>query len=254
MKNLANILAAMVFFLTLFMCLCVVLAVVAPDTVAQWVPKPTNTPLPTNPPPTLVAVAQVPTNTPLPTKDPLQPTFTPPVIEEILPTATPTRRPTLTPSITSTLPPATPTRTPSATPTLTPSPGPSPTATYTRSPFPFNKSIDSPLYIRNFANTAGCNWMGVAGEVQDLNGGQVAAGQYRIHVYGSGIDARVNAGSATAYGQSGWEQFLLDKPEVRTYNVQLETSSGTAVSQAYQFQTRASCNENLVYIIFQQNR
>ena len=37
------------------------------------------------------------------------------------------------------------------------------TATATFSPFPFTKDLASPQYLQNFANSAGCNWMGVAG-------------------------------------------------------------------------------------------
>ncbi len=217
--------------------------------------SPTSTPLPTAVPPTVAAVAEVPSVTLTPTQDPLLPTFTPAFTETPPPaTATNTRQPTLTPSVTNTFPPPTNTPTPSNTPTLTPSPGPSPTATNTLSPFPFTKSQDSPLYLRNFANSAGCDWLGIAGEVLDTNGNPVTGGQYRVHVWDSGIDERLNTGSATSYGPSGWEQFVFDAPEIRSYNVQLETTNGTAVSQVYRVQTRASCNENLLYFIFIQNR
>jgi hypothetical protein len=95
--------------------------------------------------------------------------------------------------------------------------------------------------------------MGIAGEVLDLNRNPVPAGSYRVHVWGSGIDARLTVGTAPAYSPSGWEQFLFDSPVVRDYNVQLESSSGTAVSQAYSVQSRASCNQNLVRFDFVQN-
>ncbi len=208
--------------------------------------------------PTVAALAIVPTVTPSRTPETaLLPTWTPSGQE---PTATPeptgTRRPTPVPSITPTFPPATPTRTPTPTPTNTPTEtpiGPSPTATNTLSPFPFTRSNDSPFYLRNYANAAGCNWLGIAGEVLDLAGNPVPAGSYRVHIWESGIDNRVVAGSAPSYGSSGWEQFVLDAPAVRTYNLQLESSAGTPVSQVYQVQTRASCEENLLYFLFVQN-
>jgi hypothetical protein len=141
------------------------------------------------PTPTLLAAAVAPptlTSTPIPTDTPdiglLPPTHTP-VSEENTATPVPinTLRPTLTPSITPTFPPPTPTKTPTPTPTDTPTPGPSPTVTSTRSPFPFTKDIVSPQYLQNFANAAGCNWMGIAGEVFDLQGNPVPFGEYRVH-------------------------------------------------------------------------
>ncbi|MGD2048593.1 MAG: hypothetical protein PVH03_03820 [Chloroflexota bacterium] len=33
----------------------------------------------------------------------------------------------------------------------------------------FVKTPTSPAYFRNFANNAGCNWLGIAGEVWDLH-------------------------------------------------------------------------------------
>lgn len=215
-----------------------------------------GTPVPTALPPTLAVAVSVPTLTPTPTDDPrIRPTFTPVSGEiEIAAGPTNTRRPTLTPSATSTIPTRTHTPTPSNTPTNTVTPGPSPTQTFTISPFPFTKSPDSPIYLKNFANGAECNWLGIAGEVLDTNGLPVGSNKYRVHVWDSGIDARVPVGGAPAYGPSGYEQFVFDSPVIRNYNVQLETTGGEAVSQVYRVQTRSSCNENLLYLIFLQNR
>ncbi len=214
------------------------------------------------PTPTLLATAAPPptlTPTPIPTDTPdavasLPPTHTPIPLQET-PTPVPinTLRPTLTPSVTPTFPPPTPTKTPTPTPTDTPTPGPSPTATSTRSPFPFTKDLVSPQYLQNYANAAGCNWMGIAGEVFDLDGNPVPYGQYRVHIWDSGVDQSVPVGDAPAYGPSGYELFLFDAPRVQDHNIQLETNNGTAVSQVYRVQTRASCNQNLVYFVFVQN-
>lgn len=215
--------------------------------------------------PTSAALAEAPTLPPQPTEGPtdtptseltvlLPPTSTP-IPQQASPTPVPinTLRPTLEPSITPTFPPPTPTRTPTPTPTDTPTPGPSPTSTNTRSPFPFTKDDVSPQYLQNFANNAGCNWLGIAGEVIDINGNPVPYGEYRVHVWDSGIDARVTVGDAPAYGPSGYEQFLFDAPRVQDHNIQLETANGTAVSQVYRVQTRASCNQNLLFFVFRQN-
>jgi hypothetical protein len=210
--------------------------------------------------PTRVAKAVVPTLTPSYTPSPtpeveLLPSTSTPVPTQ--PTSTPvpinTLRPTLTPSITPTFPPPTLTRTPTPTKTNTPTPGPTGTATNTRSPFPFTKDTVSPQYLQNFANSAGCNWLGIAGEVFDLNGNPVPTGQYVVHIWDGGIDERATVGGAPSYGPSGYEQFLFDAPRVQDHNIQLETTNGTAVSQVYRVQTRASCNQNLLYFVFIQN-
>lgn len=207
--------------------------------------------------PTLIPAAALPTDTPTPEFPTLAPTWT--NVPE-LPTATPlpltTLRPTVTPSPLPTFPSKTPTPTATptntATPTATPT-GPTPTPSPTRSQFPFTKTDNSPFYLQNQGNGAGCRWLGMAGIVLDLNRNPVPPGSYTVHVWGSGIDTRVAVGSAPAYGPSGWEQFLFDSPVVRDYNVQLESTNGTAVSIAYSVQTHGSCNENLLQIDFVQN-
>lgn len=221
---------------------------------------------PAEPTPTLVAVAALPTLTPTEPVPLLQATWTPLPTErsseaetEVTPTplaVTTTPFPTFTPSNTPFIPTRTPTGTPTNTPTNTPTAtplGPTATPQPTRSAFPFTKTDNSPFYLQNFANNARCDWMGIAGEVLDLNRNPVPAGGYRVHIWGSGIDERVTVGDAPAYSPSGWEQFLFNAPVVRDYNVQLETSNGTAVSQVYGVQTRASCNQNLVRVDFVQN-
>jgi hypothetical protein len=219
--------------------------------------EPLPTLVPTQPPPPTLAEVEVIPDSETSTGDSaveLPPTHTPvPVQDTPTPVPINTLQPTLTPSVTPTFPPPTPTRTPTPTPTDTPTPGPSATATATFSPFPFTKDLTSPQYLQNFANNAGCNWMGIAGEVFDLEGNPVAPGGYVVHIWDSGIDQRAVVGDAPAYGPSGYEQFLFDAPRVQDHSVQLETSNGTAVSQVYRVQTRASCNQNLIWFNFVQN-
>jgi len=216
-----------------------------------------------SPSPTLISVAEVPTiaptGTPVPTDEPTMEIDIPATNTPIPPPDSLTRavlstpRPTMTSTLAPTLPPntATPTNTP--TPTDTATPGPSPTVTNTRSPFPFTKDLTSPQYLQNYANTAGCDWMGVAGIVLDESGNPVPHGEYVVHVWDGGIDLRVVVGDAPAYGPSGYEQFLFNEPRFQENNVQMETRSGTAVSQVYRLQTRTSCNENLIRFDFIQN-
>ena len=255
---LLNLISLMVVVLILLAIAGVVAVVAAPDLVAPvtealGITAAEEEEIP--PTPTSVAVAFVPTSTVTPPgSDDLRPTWTPQApISTAPPTATNTRRPTAEPTITVTFPPATNTPTITPSPTATDTPGPPPTATVTRSPYPFTKSDTSPIYLQNFANNAGCNWLGVAGEVLNLEGNPVGAGQYQVHIWGSGIEARVPVGGAPAYGPSGYEQFVFNAPVIRDYNVQLETSSGSAVSQIYAVQTRASCNHNLLLLNFVQN-
>lgn len=262
MGRLLNVLAAMFFVLAFVAVIGLLVALLVPDLLA-------GTPLAglfergessggvIAEVPTLAPVAIIPTPVPTNTPNLLRPTWTP-IATSIIPTDEPfpTLGPTLTPSLTPIFPTKTPTRTPTPTPTNTPTatpPGPSPTPTATRSEFIFTRSDFSPFYLQNFANNAGCQWMGIAGEVLDLSRKPVAAGTYRVHVWGNGMDERLAVGSAPDYSPSGWEQFLFNSPIVRDYNVQLETTSGTAVSQVYSVQTRASCNENLVKFDFVQN-
>jgi hypothetical protein len=117
----------------------------------------------------------------------------------------------------------------------------------------FVKDAASPTYLMNYANNAGCNWLGIAGEVFDLQGNPVPVNVYRVHVWESGIDQRVAVGGAPVYGPSGYEIFLFDSPRVEDHKLQLETQDGRPVSPIYEDQTRASCNQNLLYFVFIQN-
>lgn len=256
---LLNLLTVLIFVLILAVIAVAVAAFGAPDLLPQLgelvgVELAMGTEEDAGPTPTSVSLASVPTATDVVASGSLAPTWTPNrPLANVPATATNTRRPTPLPSTTPTFPPPTATRTPTSTPTDTATPGPPPTGTNTRAPFPFTKDPRSPEYMQNFANSAGCNWLGIAGQVFDLDGNPVGGGQYRVHIWGSGIDGRPLVGGSTAYGPAGWEQFIFDAPAVRDLNVQLETVNGTAVSQVYQVQTRASCNQNLTLFNFIQN-
>lgn len=258
MNRLANMLTVLILFLAGLTAVVIGITFFAPNLVPNnpLVPLLNPTPLPTDPPPTLLSLAVVPTATETPTPE-LQPTWT--TIPD-LPTATQpptnTPRPTSTPTAIPTFPTRQPsptiTDTPTNTPTSTPL-GPTATPTPTRASAPFTRSDVSPFYLQNQANSAGCDWMGVAGEVLNIDRNPVPVGSYRVHVWGNGLDERVVVGGAPAYSPAGWEQFLFNAPTVRTYNLQLETPSGTPVSEIYTFTTRASCEENLIRFDFVQN-
>jgi len=254
-----NVLTAMFLFLAILAIVAMVGLFFIPDLLTSgplsglFSPRENTGP----PTPTVAVVAVVPSRTPTPTPNQLVATWTP---VSQLPTSTSgptnTPRPTLTPSLVPTFPTKTPTPTQTPTPTNTPTEtpiGPTPTSSPTRSAFPFTKTNNSPFYLQNYANSAGCNWLGIAGEVLDLNRNPVSPGQYRVHVWGDGVDQRPDVGGAPAYSPSGWEQFVSNTPIIRNYNVQLEINNGTAISEVYSVQTRASCNQNLVRLDFVQN-
>ncbi len=193
-------------------------------------PFPPATPFPTVslPTPTNTATPGPPTRTPTPT-----PTITP------IPGPTNTRTPTLTPSVTPTWP-----------PTKTPTPTP---PRVTRSPWPFTYevSLGTPQL--------GCNWTGVGGHVQDLDGNPIQG--YPVHVWGAGIDVVVtsgaDAGLNTRYGhQAAWEQFFDASPKPMEVRVQLHDpyrSDHPPVSEEIVIDFPGYCGAALGYVVFTQN-
>ena len=196
--------------------------------------------LPLNPfpPVQITPVTLVATDTPTPTPGPEDvPTWTP----TTTPTITPTPLPTFTPTVTPTPTEMPPTETPTPTPTITPR--------VTRSPYPFTYEInyDTPYY--------GCNWTGVAGIVQDLDGNNLQG--YPIHIWGGGIDVVVNSGDKQMYGDSGWEQFFNSAPmESRgTFRVQIHSQyePHAPVSEEIVLNFEGYCSTAMAYIVFTKN-
>ena len=169
----------------------------------------------------------------------------------------PTRTPTLTPTITPTPGPTdtpAPTLTPSVTPTWPPTKTPSPTPPrVTRSPWPFTYEL------RLTTPQLGCNWTGVAGQVQDLDGNPLVG--YPVHVWGAGIDRVVTAGADaglnTRYGsEAAWEQFFDGSPKPMEVRVQLHDPYGAdhlPVSDEIIIDMPGYCGAALGYVVFTQN-
>ncbi len=240
------------------------------------------------PSPTTVAVA-VPTALVLPTEtDTYTPTPTHTYTYTFTPTHTPTE--TLTPSITPSLIPSntpiTPTSTltltavptdtivPSATlsetpvpsltitttvqPTLTETPGPTtvnftPQATVPPpSPFPFVVRDNQVIFTTNFANTAGCAWQGIGGQVFGIDGSPLPG--IRVHVFGSGLDLFADSGSNTLYGPSGWEIAVANNITSGTFMIELQTPQGTIISPSQNVTFPSNCSSNLALVNFQQSR
>ncbi len=197
------------------------------------------------------------TTTPLPTNTPtdtLTPTISP------TPSDTPTLTPTVAPSLTITDTPTvspTPSHTPTPLATFTPLPtatptGPTPVPTEAPSPFPFQLRDDSVIFTQNFANTAGCAWQGVGGQVFGLDGNPLSGLQ--IHVFGSDVDMFRQAGENTLYGPAGWEHKVADTINNTTYFVQLHSAQGTIISDRIQVTFPSDCAQNLALIYFVQTR
>jgi len=225
--RLFNVLSLVMLALTLITVLCYILIAVNPY-------MPFN---PFPPPPRQIAVLATNTPTPTPGRTPVA-------------TWTPTNTPTITPTPPATFTP-TPTRTPTPiTPSATPTNTPMPTPRVTRSPWPFTYEItyETPVY--------GCNWLGVAGNVVDIDGNDLSG--YPIHVWGGGIDEVVTSGDNQRYGDAGWEQFFLPYPqELRgVFRVQIHDKNNPnhpPVSQEIVLNFPGFCSQSLARITFTKN-
>ncbi len=198
------------------------------------------------------------TPTPGPTS-PYEATFPPTWTPPGEPTATNTRPPTNTPTETATgtakptiTQTPTITLTPSKTATFTPT-GPTPTPSRTLAPFNYLMQGGRPTYSVNWANTAQCAWLGIAGQAYDL-GGRPVLGLY-VHLEGGGLNVDAPTGSKTAYGPGGYELYLNNQVVNTTdiYKVQLRDSGGKALSDWYTIPTFADCAKNLIIVNFEQN-
>ena len=193
------------------------------------------------PPPTVPALLVLPTASPTALNQ-LPPTWTPTAVQP--PTETPTPRSTNTPTVTATfyvLP----------SPTITPSP----TATKP----PEYRLLGAVQYNRAGPTTGrGCDWMGVGGNVVDLDGNAVQGltvllgGEYETKA----VNKTALSGTNLDYGEGGYEFTIADDPgpSKETLYVQLFTPDGKAVSPQYFFRTYDDCQRNLIRLDFQQSQ
>ena len=175
------------------------------------------------------------------------PTWTPTHTATPTDTPVPTETPTITPT-------ATDTPTPTFTPTATRTPAPPPTATRTHTPTP------SPTpwpYVQhgytymlpNDKNEAGCDWLGVGGQVYDAQG--IPFPGIGVRCWSGGFEGTSLSGGHPEYGPAGWEVYLYDRPRDATWNCQV-MEGGTGVSPVVTFTTTTNngCNLNSVRIDF----
>jgi hypothetical protein len=188
------------------------------------------------PPPTLPPTLGPPTATPTP--------------EIFLPsTWTPTPSDTPTPSPAPTDTPAPPTETPVPTDTT-------PEATPTGPPFSLQSG--SPVLTPNIANDLACDWMGVGGQVFNVDGEPIQG--LGVHLEGTIGELPIKldslTGSATALGPAGYVFNVSDHPiaSVGTLWIQLNDTAGIPLSDKVVLDTSDSCDQNLVLINWKQVR
>lgn len=103
-----------------------------------------------------------------------------------------------------------------------------------------------------------CNWLGAAGQVEDLQGSPAKG--IRVVVGGTLNDSRVDmnslTGTALQYGPSGYEFKLADAPVASSGKlwVQLLDQAGLPLSAKVYFDTVDACDKNLILINFRQVR
>ena len=143
----------------------------------------------------------------------------------------------------------------SPTPTLTNTGTPVPTATQT--PFPLILQSGSPAYIQNFAHMdAGCNWLGIAGQVFDADGKTI--NNLVVNVKGNLGQAKIDEIGLTGipeadiYGPGGYEIKIADKAvdSENTLEIQIFDIQGNSLSSAMPFKTFSDCEKNLIIVNF----
>jgi hypothetical protein len=156
-----------------------------------------------------------------------------------------------------------PTITPSQTPTITLTPTITPTSEYATpvvEEMPFALQIGSPARIQNYIRVdEACNWMGIGGQVFNLNGEPII--ELTVHLVGEldglePFDLFALTGSSTELGPGGYLFEIADHPIASQGDVwiQLDDGSGNPLSDVIYLDTSDSCTENLILVNFRQVR
>jgi hypothetical protein len=180
-----------------------------------------------------------------PTITPIQPPATWTASPTLRPTSTRTRAPTLT------LDPLLVT----ATITLTPTETLTPTITSTAMPAGAEILYETSTTVHPDLE---CNWLGVGGSVIGLDDKPL---QFQTVQLGGmlgeeSISQLKLSGSAPAFGSSGFEFVLGNKPvdSTQTLWIQLFDNTGKVLTEKVYFDTFDDCTRNLVKITFKRNR
>ncbi len=103
-----------------------------------------------------------------------------------------------------------------------------------------------------------CSWMGVAGQVFDLQGTPVRGIRIVLQgvLDGQQIESISMSGTALIYGPAGFELYLGDKTTASTgqLTVQLVDQAGLPLSAKIPFDTYAECEKNLIWLDFAEIR
>jgi hypothetical protein len=232
----ARLVTIVVLALTVLTCLCYLTIFVNPRMPLNPFPPPREVAWPSPTPTTGPSAAPTfpPTWTPTPTATP---TATP------LPTDTPTITPTPTNTPTPTFTP-TATRPPAPPPTATPTRAPSPTPT----PWPYMQHGYTYM-VPNDKNDAGCDWLGVGGQVYDVQG--IPLPGVTVKCWAGGFVGTSVSGQHPEYGFAGWEVYLYDGPRDMTWNCQvLQGGVGASPVVVFSTTTYNGCNQNSVRLDF----
>lgn len=113
----------------------------------------------------------------------------------------------------------------------------------------------SPAAVVNFAvPEAGCNWMGVGGQVFNLNAEPVSGVMAQLggNLAGRSLEQIAVTGSAPALGPGGFLIVLGNQPVASqgTLWAQLFNEAGAALSGRIFFNTYAGCDRNLIVMNF----
>jgi len=132
------------------------------------------------------------------------------------------------------------------------------TAVATQSAAQNTSSFPFTLRVRGYAQNPrqeGCNWQSIMGAVVDQKNQPIKG--LAIHVTGGSdnIDAmRYSGADSPDLGPSGFEIPLGLKPQQAKYNVQLLNKSGEPLSDQVTVETHASCDQNVILVVFEQKR
>jgi hypothetical protein len=103
--------------------------------------------------------------------------------------------------------------------------------------------------LPNDKNEAGCDWLGVGGQVLDAHGIPVPG--VSVRCWAGGFEGISLSGGHPEYGPAGWEVYLYDRPRDATWNCQVvEGSTGVSPVVTFTTTTNNGCNLNSVRIDF----
>jgi hypothetical protein len=98
-----------------------------------------------------------------------------------------------------------------------------------------------------------CNWLGIAGEVVNLEGEPVTG--IPVVLNGGGLQNVVTtSGDRPDYAPSGWEHFLDTRIKEGFFTIQLYrvvNNQSFPISEPVEVRTRADCRANLAYLVFE---